>query len=360
MNNLDSIIIGGGLTGLLLARQLHHAGQSVMLLEARETLGGCYRRYSQAVPYASPSFDFFPATHEALDLIDWVRVMSPVPMQVKVQDHFPQVFDEGKWRPFAGFGETSFLSAGELSVFSHAHEVVIAPGLEQMVRGLVEQLPIVAHTLSEVTQFKVKGGMVEEVVVNGDKSYRASRFIFTPHPALINNLISGEELAGKHRTRLARMQSWTAVMLTLQHTSPLADDNAIRIFIHNVKEFEPVVGRIFHDWSKWITLVPSDREAEHEFVGQCIRHIKRQLKRAWPTILENQVEERIYVFANAVGQHSLKAKENHRFPEISNLYLANHTLASIGGSLGRLAVAKELGAELAPNAKELPQLGASC
>ena len=44
MNNIDNIIIGGGLTGLLLTHQLHRAGQSVILLEARETLGGRYRR----------------------------------------------------------------------------------------------------------------------------------------------------------------------------------------------------------------------------------------------------------------------------------------------------------------------------
>lgn len=360
MNNIDTIIIGSGITGLLLARRLHHAGQSVMLVEARETLGGCYRRHNQLAPYSSPTLEFYPATNEALELIEWARSMSPVPLRFKVQDHRPQIFDEGKWHPFAGFGETPFLSAGELSVYGHTHEAVIEPGLEQMVRGLVEQLPISAHTMSEVTQFKVKDGAVEEIVVNGDKSYKAARFIFTPHPSLLNNLISGEELPGKHRTRLARMQSWTAVALELQHSPPLAEDGAIRIFNHNAKEFEPVAGRVFGDRSKWMTLVPGDREADHEFVGQCIRHIKRQLKRAWPQAFEGKTEERIYVLANAVGQHSLKTKETYRLPEISNLYLANHALAPIGDTLGSLAVAKDLGAELAPDVKELPQLGASC
>lgn len=360
MSNIDNIIIGSGLTGLLLSRQLHHAGQSVALLEARETLGGQYRRQNTAAPFSSPNLDFFPATNENLGLLEWARAMAPIPLNFQVVDHRPEVFDEGKWRPFAGFGETTFASVGELAHFSHAHEALLEPGLEQLVRSLVEQLPIAAHTMSEVTQFKIKDGSIDEIVVNGDKTFKAARYIFTPHPSLLNQLITGEELPGKHRTRLARMQSWTAVVLELNHPEPLVNDHGIRIFVHNAKEFEPVVGRVSGVKSKWMTLVPGDREAEHEFIGQCIRHIKRQLKRAWPAAFDVPTEERIYILQNAVGQHSLKAKENFRFPEISNLYIANHALANAPGALASLAVAKELGSELAPNSKELPELGASC
>lgn len=360
MNNIDTIIIGSGLTGLLLARRLHGLGQSVMLLEARETLGGRYRRQSTVAPYSSPTLDFFPATNESLDILEWARAMAPIPLQHKVQDHRPQVFDEGKWRNFAGFGDTHFLSADELSYFSHTHEAIIEPGIEHLVRGLAEQLPLTAHTMSEVTQFKIKDGLVDEIVVNGDKTFKAARYIFTPHPSSLNQLIGGEELPGKYRTRLARMLSWTSVILELQHTPPLVDDSAIRIFIHNAKEFEPVVGRVSGEISKWMTLVPGDRETEHEFIGQCIRHIKRQLKRAWPLALDGKVEEKIYVLANAVGHHSLKTKFAFQFPEISNLYLASHCLSAQPGALASLAVAKDLLRELAPNAKELPELGASC
>jgi choline dehydrogenase-like flavoprotein len=344
MNSFDSIIIGGGLSGLLLAHRLHQGGHNVGLLEARESLGGRYRRQgSTARPYTSSGLDFYPASNENVNLLEWVKSISPVPLNFEVREHRPQLFDEGRWRPFAGFGETHFQSVAELALFSHTHDIAIEPGLEQLVRALVEQLPFEASTMSEVTGFKfAEDGRIAEVIVNGDKSVRAERVIFTPHATLLNNLIEGEALPAKHRTRLAKMQPWTAVVLELNHTPALVDDPSIRVFTHGSKEFEPVVGRVIGANSKWMTLVPGEREAEHEFIGQCIRHIKRQLKRAWPAALDGQLEEKIYVQANAFGQQSLKTKESLRFPEIANLFLGNHLLAARAGEIGSLEIVETL------------------
>jgi hypothetical protein len=360
----NTVIIGGGLTGLFLAHRLQRGGHTVTLLEARETLGGRYKRASQSQPYSSPGLDLIPSGQEQMALLEWLKNHLPIPLNLELREHYPQIFDEGKWRPFAGFGESNFQSVGELSaLFGHTHHVDLQPPLEQITRALVEQLPIEAQTMSEVTGFKVAEGKVTEVVVNGDKSIKADSVIFTPPPALANNFFAGEDLPIKHRTRLAKMQSWTAVTLELQHEPALVDDSSVRFFTHNAKEFEPVVGRVFGATSKWMTLVPGDREADHEFAGQCIRHIKRQLKRAWPLAFEGSAKtnEKIYVQLHAYGQHSLRAKETYRFPEISNFYLANHALASLPGELGALEPVKVLAEQLCQgHVNQLPELGASC
>lgn len=331
-SHYDTLILGGGLSGLLLTHRLHSAGQRVGLIEARETLGGSARRLS--------SVDFFPATNENLDLLEWARSISPLPLHLEVREHRPQLYDEGKWRAFSGFGDSHFTSIDQLAHFSNPNEIHVEPSLDQLVRALSEQLPIAPNTRSEITGLKVADGRVSEIIVNGEKSITADNVIFTAHPAILNALIEGDGLPAKHRTRFAKMQGWTSVTLELHNTPPIAEDSSIRVFSHNAKEFEPVVGRVLGETSLWMTLVPQDREADHEFVGQCIRHIKRQLKRAWPEALDGQKDEKIYVQSNAFGQQSLKSKDPLRVPEISNLYLANHILGSSPGTLGSLETAR--------------------
>jgi hypothetical protein len=346
MNVYDTIVIGGGLTGLFLTHRLHLSGKRVALLEARETLGGRYRRGGTAAPYSSPGLDFYPATNENASLLEWIKSVSPISLQFEMREHKPQLYDDGRWKHFSGFGDADFQSITELAHFSATHDLHITPGLEQLTRALVEQLPIEAQTMSEVTAIKMIDEANCEVTVNGDKAMRAERVVFTPHAALLNNLIEGESLSAKSRTRLAKMQTWTAVTLELTHTPPLVEDDSIRVFTHNAKEFEPVVGRVLGEKSKWMTLIQGERDAEVEFTGQCIKHIKRQLKRAWPLALDGQLQEKIYVQRNAFGQQSLKAKEPYRFPELPRLFLANHLLAMRPGELGSLEVIQDVEAAL--------------
>jgi hypothetical protein len=365
MSKTRTLIVGGGLTGLFLSHRLAQTGHDITLLEARESLGGRYRRASHTQPFSSPGLDFIPASAQDLDLLEWLKGISPIPLHFETVEHRPRIFEEAKWKPFAGFGDSEFQSIGELTaLFAHTEGVRLEPGLEQVTRALVERLPFAANTMSEVTAMEIKDGHVVSVTVNGDKKWTTDTVIFTPPPLQLNALIAGDGLPAKHRARLAKMQGWTAVTLELQHTPPLAEDSAVCFFSSHAKDFEPVVGRVFGSTSKWMTLVHPEHEAEHEFTGRCIRHIKHQLKRAWPLAFEGENAkntERIYVQANACGQHSLRSKETYRFPEISNLYLASHVLAGQPGELGALESVRALENLLCgPAANQLPELGASC
>ncbi len=361
------LIVGGGLTALLLAHRLHSHGLNVTLLEAREFLGGRYRRANPARPYASAGLDFIPMLNECQAALEWLARVAPIPLHFSPQEHRPQMFEDGRWRPFSGFGESSFQSVSELTtLYNHSHCLELEPGFDQLTRALIEQLPFEAHVRSEVTGFTLADGQLTEVIVNGEKVIAVQNVIFTGNPPAVNQLIASVEFPAKHRTRLAKMQNWTAVTLELNHSPALADDTAVRIFTHSAKDFEPVVGRCWGEFSKWMTLVPGDREADHEYVGQCIRHIKRQLKRGWPTAFagaDGQADlagEKIFVHPNAYGSHSLKTKEGFRFPEISNLYIANHGLASLPGELAAVEIAHLLEQEILGPSNQLPELGASC
>jgi hypothetical protein len=346
MTSYDTIIIGAGLSGLWLAHRLRAAGEKVALVEARETLGGRYRRQNAAQPFGPPSLELYPAEPAVLDLLQWVQGLAPTPLQIETHEHRPRIFDEGKWRNFAGFGETKFESVDQLTVFGSTSEVAVTPGLEQLVRALVEQLPLEAMTMHEVTAIKVAADGAIEVTSNGDKTIRAPRLIYTAAPIRLNDLISGEALAAKHRTRLAKATTWTAVTLELEHPSPLIEENAVQILSHNSKDFEPIVGRGFGPITRWMTLVNEERGMDHEFIGQTIRHIKRQIKRPWPAAFDGPVNEKIFVLGQAFGQVALKTKSQTRFPELPNIFLANHALGTIGGALGSLEMARAVETEL--------------
>lgn len=328
---MKSIVIGGGLTGLILTHRLHSAGHEVLLLEAKDVLGGVYRR---------PTFQFSAASRLNVDLAEWLKTIAPSPLNFQVVEHRPEIFDEGRWRSFAGFGESEHQAITELGHLSHTHELLWEPGPDQIVRTFKDQLPISAQLNSEVTEIKIHEGSASEVVVNGEKAISADHVFFTGTPIALNHLIQGEGLPAKARTRLAKMTSWTAVILELHHAQPLTELTSVLLFNHGSKEFEPVFGRVNGTISYWVTLIHSERTEEHEFTGQCIRHIKRQLKRAWPTALEGPQDEKIYVHSAAYGQNSLKTKTHWLFPEVPNLFLAHASLSTQSGFLGAIEAAK--------------------
>jgi hypothetical protein len=338
---MDTVVIGGGLSGLLLSHRLHLNGHKVTLLEARDHLGGSMRK---------AGLHFTPSTKANVDLCEWLRSALPAPVNFKLVDHSPEIFDEAKWHAFAGFLDREFASLDVLAHLSHTQEIQFAPDVDQIVRILIEQLPVTAQLQSEVTELKFDNGCVNEVVVNGDKSIKCEQVFFTGAPGALNNLIKGEALTPKHRSRIAKFNTWTAVMLELSHAAPLTEPGGLRLFASSSKEFEPVFGRIEGSTSRWMTLAHSERFEEHEFTGQCIRHIKRQIKRAWPEQLDGKQDEKITVYPLAFGQNSLKLKSPWLMPEIPNLFLTSATLSTQPGFIG--AVEAVRGVEDLINGKE--------
>ncbi len=107
MTSYDTIIIGAGLSGLWLSYRLRAHGDKVALLEARETLGGRYRRQNSQQPYGPPSLEFYPAD-DAVSGFTAVDARSSADAAAD-RDHRapPRLYDEGKWRDFVGFGENA-------------------------------------------------------------------------------------------------------------------------------------------------------------------------------------------------------------------------------------------------------------
>jgi hypothetical protein len=330
--NQKYVIIGGGLTGLTIAHMLRRHQKEVVLLEANEKLGGKYRGEATSLGFIAPS-------EEAAQTLEWLRNISPTPVSWREEDHQPLLFESHEWRPFLGFGDFPSNVVNELSYFNQAKQWILEPGIEQVTRAFIEQLPFEARTRAEVTGFEVSDGKIQNVIVNAQDKVAGDHFIFCPSPHYLNNLLPHDVLKPAHRTKLAKQPAWTAVALILNHKAPIETSNAIRFVLGSGKEFEPVIGRVWPSHSIWLNLVSSERDEDLEHVGDCVRFIKRTLKRVWPELLDGSTDEKIRVRPQAYGKLDLKLK-NGVFPELPNLWMADGRMSDLGGELASVAVSR--------------------
>jgi glycine/D-amino acid oxidase-like deaminating enzyme len=332
MIRMKVVIVGGGLTGLCLAHQLHKNNHEVVLLEASEKLGGRFRHDTGELNFVLPS-------DESLQTLEWLKSISPTPVQWQEVDLQPTFFESHQWQPFLGFGDFPSKVVDELSMYTHSRQWQIAPGLEQVTRALIEQLPMEARLLSEVTGFECKDGRIESVIVNASDKITADQFVFCPNPHLLSTFLPNEALKAASRSKLAKQPAWTAVTMALQHEG-VEGTPEIRFVLGSGKEFEPVMGRVSGSRSIWMNLVPSDSEEDVEHIGNCVRFIKRTLKRVWPELIDALRSEKIQIRPQACGHLDLKLK-NGAFPELPNLILADNRLSSIKGDLASVAMAQQ-------------------
>jgi hypothetical protein len=336
MSQLKYVIIGGGLTGLSLAHRLHQDQQKVVLLEATESLGGRFRGGDIA------ELNFITPSEKGLDALEWLKNLSPGGLSWHEEELPPVHFESAHWHDFLGFSDFPSTVVNELSFFNQSKQWILEPGLGQVTRTLIEQLPIQARTLAEVTGFEVVDGKMVACVINGQERIEGDRFIFTPSPHLLNTLLATDSLKPTNRSRLVKQDAWTSITLTLTHKQPIESAPAVRFVLGTGKEFEPVVGRVWPNQSAWMIPVSYDQEEDMEHVGNCLRYMKRTLKRVWPELLDNVAEEKLRVRSQALGKLDLKLKAGISFPEISGFWLADSRFSDVPGVLGTVAIALEL------------------
>lgn len=352
----DSIVIGAGLSGLIAANVLEHTGRKVALVEALDTLGGTSRAIQTPAGILDLVLKLVPETDDTESMFTWLEGVLETPIPREVVEEAPVTYDEGKFKPFIGFGDQKVASASEIDAYAATRYYKLGSTPKDWVARLTETFTGTMFPQSVVTKMVVEDDFVIELTINGSKRLSGREIIFAATPQQLVRILPDTHVPGKVKQKLMKGEFFTSVNLDLVHKGHVTDSKAVHV-LKGANE-EPCVG-LFHpavtteagepvQVSQWVTMVPRQDAEDEEVVANAFKQIKRQVKRAYETSLDGLLKERIVVSPTSHGDMIGLLGEDGRWPKIQNLWVissfmdaeknlagsirqARRTLASIAG-----------------------------
>lgn len=325
----DSIVIGGGLAGLIAANQLEHTGRKVALVEALDVLGGSSRPVTTPAGLIDHSLKFFPETADSENMFEWLESILGMKIEREIVEAPPVNYDEGKFKPFVGFGAQKFETASEIDAYAKTRYYKLATTPKDWVPKLIESFTGTVFLQSYVTKMQVDDEFVIEILINGSKRLSAREVIFAATPQQLTKILPETHLPARLRQKLIKGEFWTSINMDLIHGAHVTDSKAVHI-LKGANE-EPSVGLFLEpvktddgktlQVSQWTTLVPRDVADDPEVSAGALKQIKRQVKRAYENSLEGMVKERIAVSPISHGDLIGALPEDGRWPKLQNLWV---------------------------------------
>jgi hypothetical protein len=340
----EVLVLGSGLNGLLAAEAYRQMGRSVVILEGLDRLGATDKPMLTASGHLPPHLGFCPSSPNAKFLLNWLSQLLKFDLTMKDVEMGPIHYD-GHFKSFLGFGEKALASRDEVDFYCQPFRIESDVQFPQLTLQLIESLTPFAQTRKQVTQLFVQGDRVVEVEINGEERWTADTIIATQSPSEILDLIPADQLDGKLRSRLAKAAGWGAVSLHLLHKNTISQEKAMHILYGSGQEAEPVVGQFWpakengQQISMWMTFVSAESRENTEDLSHAVKHIKRQLKRAYPDLLESILEDRLMVQSDLHGYVDLKSKCPAQLPGIQNLFINHPMIATHRGPMACIEAA---------------------
>jgi hypothetical protein len=357
----DSLVIGGGLAGLIVAHQLEGTGRKVALIEGLDALGGSCRPGATKAGVIDHGLKFMPDTVEARETLAWLGTVLDEEIQFEAIEAPPVTFDDGKFKPFVGFGEQKVKSGNEIGMYAQEKYLRLKTTPKDWVPRLAESFAGTLLTQSYVTKMQVDDEFVIEVLINGAKRLSGREVLFCASPQQLVRILPESHIAPRLRQKLSKGELFTSLNLDLVHGSVVTDSQAVHV-LKGANE-EPAVG-IFYpptsladgnpvQLSQWMTLVPRDLVDDAETSASALKQIKRQVKRAYETSLDSLKQERIIVNPSSHGDLHGALAENGHWPKLQNLWVVSGLLDTSKNLLGTLRQARRTLASIAGEPIEL-------
>jgi hypothetical protein len=346
----DTLVIGAGLSGLIVANALEATGRNVALVEAADHIGGASRMGSTQAGAIDHGLKLIPDNAAAHEALDWLESVVGEKIERSVIEAAPVNYDDGKFKPYVGFGDTVVSTSSEIEAYAINRRLHLSSTPKDWVVKLGELFSGTLLTQSQVTKMAIEDGFVIESIVNGAKRISAREVVFAGPPNTLIPILPEGALAPRIRQKLLRGDFWTSVNVDLVHKQPITDSQSVHV-LKGANE-EPTVG-VFHpprttedgrtlQVSQWFTLIPRDQIDEEELVAGALKQIKRQIKRAYESALEGIVQERILASPASHGSLLGAFEMPGRLPKIENLWLTSSFFSDERNTLGSLIQARKV------------------
>jgi hypothetical protein len=347
-DEFDSLIIGGGLSGLLVANQLENTGRKVALVESMESLGGNCRAIQTKAGLIDHGFKFFPDNENTREILTWVSKVTGEKIDFEVVDAPPVTYDDGRFKPFVGFGDQKVETAAEVDAYAKTQYLRLSSTPKDWIRRLTETFTGTLLTQSQATKMQIDDHFVIEVLINGAKRLSGREVVFCATPQQLTRLLPDANAPGRLRQKLLKGEFWTSVNLNLVHSTQVTESTAVHVLKGAGDEpsfgifhpAQPQEGGRMSQVSQWMTLVPRDVTDEAELTASAYRQIKRQLKRAYENSLDNLLQEHIALSPTSHGDFMGFLGEDGKWPKLENLWVVSGFLDAEKNTVGALRQAR--------------------
>jgi hypothetical protein len=324
----DYVVIGSGLTGLSIASRLSQETEKVLLVDAAEVAGGWLRK---------PHLAAMPAIPAAQKGLLFLEDLTGIKITGDITENPPITFEDGGFKNFMGFGEKTPEFYEEMAYYCSTEYYSLKAPPAIWIEKLLENFKGTFAPRSIVTKFVVENSKIQHVLVNGTKKIQAHNFIYCGDVKSLNRLIPSDFISNKTQTKISKTKTWTRATLQIDHEASVTENPAFHILIGtSQEEIVTCIGKFDGSVSTWMTFVPDEEAEDAEIIGQALKKIKRQIKRAYPDSLNDKTLEIISVQPNFGGHFDLKLNANQSWPELENLWIGSSTVQNSRNILGAL------------------------
>ncbi len=324
----DYVVIGSGLSGLSIATRLSQETSRVLLLDAAEVAGGWLRK---------PHLAAVPATPSAEKGLLFLEDLTGIKITGPIKELSPVTYDEGMFKSFMGFGEKTPEFYDEMAYYCSSQYFELKAHPTIWIQRLLEKFKGTFAPRSIVTKFVAENGRIQHVLVNGTKKVQGHNFIYCGDVKSLNRLMPTDLIPNKLQTKITKTKTWTRATLQLDHEAGVTENSAYHVLIGSSQdEIVTCVGQFQGTTSTWMTFVPDEEAEDAEVVGQALKRIKKQIKRAYPDSLNEKTLEKISVQPNFGGSFDLKLNANQSWPDLENMWIGSSTIQDSRNIVGAL------------------------